>query len=72
MRKLKLNFVALATLVLGTAVFMACSNEENTKTPDNSLMNYRIVIEDEIDEMFYEYVNSDEFINYYSTVENFN
>jgi hypothetical protein len=45
MKTLKVSIVALATLVLGTVIFISCSNEESTVTPDNSLMNYRITDE---------------------------
>ncbi len=42
MKTFKLSIVALATLVLGTVIFISCSNEESTVTPDSSLTNYRI------------------------------
>jgi hypothetical protein len=45
MKTLKVSIVALATLVFGAVIFISCSNEESTVTPDNSLMNYRITDE---------------------------
>lgn len=42
MKTLKVSIVALATLVFGAVIFISCSNEESTVTPDSSLTNYRI------------------------------
>lgn len=42
MKTIRLSFVALAALVLGTFVFIACSDEGNTVTPENSTLNLKI------------------------------
>lgn len=53
MKKIKLSFVALAILALGTFVFTSCSDDGSTETPDNSMSNYRITNENAFIDEFY-------------------
>lgn len=58
---------------MSSILFMfSCSNDNNSTANEISIKNFRVLnIENEIDEMFYEYVNSQEFIDFNNASNDF-